>query len=311
MNQQPFDPGLTQKYTGELRRAINKDGSFNVHRKGTRFQDYSFYQFLITIPWIYFHCIVLLTYVLLNSVFAGLYLLVGVEHLQGAEASTPFEAFLSAFFFSVHTFTTVGYGTIAPRGIGVNIIAAVEAISGPMSFALATGLLYGRFSKPSARISFSTNAIIAPYQDKTALEFRVVNRRKNNLQEMEANVLLMIVDKSGPQPIRKYFQLPLERQSVYFFPLPWTIVHPIDAASPFFGKTAQYFADTHAEILIMIKGFDETFGQTVHTRYSYRYDEIIWGARFMPAFQIDPKGEMILHLEDINKMELVDPAKPL
>ncbi len=310
MNQQPFDPGLTQKYFGELRRAINKDGSFNVHRKGTILQDYSFYQFLITIPWIYFHIIIILSFIALNSFFAGLYILVGVENLQGAESSTAFASYLSAFFFSVHTFTTVGYATITPKGTGVNVIAAIEAISGLMSFALATGLLYGRFSKPSARISFSKNAIIAPYQGKTALQFRVVNRRKNNLQEMEASVLLMIVDKSGPQPIRKYFQLPLERQSVYFFPLTWTIVHPIDQSSPFFGKKQGDLAEIHAEVLILIKGFDETFGQTVHTRYSYRYDEIIWGARFIPAFQIDSEGEMLLHLDDINKIERVDLTGP-
>jgi len=306
MKQQPFDPGLTQKYTGELRRAVNKDGSFNVYRRGSRLTDHSFYQFLITIPWIQFHIIVLITYVTLNSIFAGLYMLAGIEHLQGADTSTPIEAFLSAFFFSIHTFTTVGYGTIAPKGIGVNIIAAVEAITGLMSLALATGLLFGRFSKPSANISFSSNAIIAPYQGKTSLQFRIVNRRKINLLEMEANVLLMTVDKSSPTPIRKYFQLPLERPSVYFFPLPWTIVHPIDKSSPLHGKTPDDLAKVHAEILIMIKGFDETFGQTVHTRYSYRFDEIIWGAKFIPAFSIDDNGDVVLHLDDINKMERID-----
>jgi inward rectifier potassium channel len=306
MKQQPFDPGLTQKYTGPLRRAINKDGSFNVHRKDSRFQDHSFYQFLITIPWIQFHIVVLITYVVLNSLFAGLYLFAGIENLQGANASTSLDAFLSAFFFSIHTFTTVGYGTIAPRGIGVNIIAAVEAITGLMSLALATGLLFGRFSKPSSNIGFSLNAIIAPYQDKTSLQFRIVNRRKINLLEMEANVLLMMVDKSGSTPIRKYFQLSLERQSVFFFPLPWTIVHPIDKSSPLHDKTFDDLAKGHAEILILIKGFDETFGQPVHARYSYRFDEIIWGAKFNPAFSIDVNGDVVLHLDDINKMERVE-----
>ena len=306
MQQQSFDPGLTQKYTGALRRAINKDGSFNVHHKGSRLKDHSFYQFLITIPWIQFHIVVLITYIVLNSLFAGLYLFAGIENLQGADASSPLEAFLSAFFFSIHTFTTVGYGTIAPRGISVNIIAALEAITGLMSLALATGLLFGRFSKPSANIGFSANAIIAPYQDKTSLQFRIVNRRKINLLEMEANVLLMTVDKSGKTPIRKYFQLPLERPSVYFFPLPWTIVHPIDKTSPLHNKTPEDLMKVHAEILILIKGFDETFGQTVHARYSYRFDEIMWGAKFNTAFSIDTNGDVILHLDDISKMERVE-----
>jgi inward rectifier potassium channel len=123
---------------------------------------------------------------------------------------------------------------------------------------------------------------------------------------MEANVLLMMVDKSGSTPIRKYFQLSLERQSVYFFPLPWTIVHPIDKTSPLYDKTIYDLAKVHAEVLILIKGFDETFGQTVHARYSYRFDEIIWGAKFNPAFSIDANGDVVLNLEDINKMERVE-----
>jgi len=260
---------------------------------------------MITIPWIQFHIIVLLAYLLLNMVFAGLYLLAGIEHLQGADLSTPVQEFLSAFFFSVHTFTTVGYGTIAPKGLGVNIIAAVEAITGLMSLALATGLLFGRFSKPSANISFSSNAIIAPYQGGTSFQFRIVNRRKVNLLEMEAKVLLMVVDKSGATPIRKYTQLALERPSVYFFPLPWTIVHPIDKTSPLYEKSLEDLAKVHAEILILVKGFDESFGQTVHVRYSYTFDEIIWGAKFIPAFSIDANGAVVLHLDDINKMERV------
>jgi inward rectifier potassium channel len=166
-------------------------------------------------------------------------------------------------------------------------------------------LLFGRFSKPSVNISFSSNAIITPYQDATSLQFRIVNRRKVNLLEMEANVLLMVVDKSRSTPIRKYFQLTLERTSVYFFPLPWTIVHPIDKISPLYNKTLEDLAKVHAEILILIKGFDETFGQTVHTRHSYRFDEIIWGAKFIPAFSIDANGDVVLHLDDINKMERV------
>lgn len=250
--------------------------------------------------------IVLVTYVAMNCLFAGLYLLSGVENLQGADMASPLQTFLSAFFFSVHTFTTVGYGTIAPRGIVVNIIAAIEAITGLMSLALATGLLFGRFSKPTAKISFSSNAIIAPYQGQSSLQFRIVNRRKVNLLEMEAKVLFMVVDKSGPTPIRRYSELSLERPSVYFFPLPWTIVHPIDTASPLYQQTPEDLAKVHAEILILIKGFDETFGQTIHVRNSYRFDEIIWGAKFIPAFSVDGSGNVVLQLDDINKMERVE-----
>jgi inward rectifier potassium channel len=299
-----FDPGLSQKFVGDLRRAINKDGSFNVRRPGLNFQNLHIYQWLISISWPSFLALLLGGYFVMNSVFACLYLLIGIDSLQGADMTSPLQSFLSAFFFSAHTFTTVGYGTLAPLGFTTNLLAAFEAMAGLMSFALATGLLYGRFSRPSVRLIFSDHALIAPYQNKTSLQFRVANQRSNMLMELEASVMLMTVEHSGEQLVRRYSRLPLERESIYFLPITWTIVHPIDLDSPFFGITHDVLAARQAEILIMLKGFDETFGQIVHTRYSYRFDEIIWGARFRPAFQIDEEGDMVLDLERISDTEL-------
>ena len=146
--------------------------------------------------------------------------------------------FLNLFFFSTHTLTTVGYGNMYPDGPLANAIASVEALLGLMAFAIATGLLFGRFSRPSARFGFSDVMVIAPYQNGKALEFRVVNRRANNLIEAEARVMLMTVEIDGGKPKRKYQQLQLERTQVLFLPLTWTVVHPIDENSPLYGKTA-------------------------------------------------------------------------
>jgi inward rectifier potassium channel len=255
--------------------------------------------------WTRFFGIVVAFYVLANLFFAFVYIALGVDHLQGANTATPVDSFFSAFFFSVQTFTTVGYGTIAPKGIVESMAASIEVLCGLLSVALATGLLYGRFSRPSAQIVFSQNLIIAPFQERTALEFRIANQRTNMIMELEAKVMLMTVEKNGDQMQRKYNALTLERPSVYFFPLTWTIVHPIEEGSPLFGKNADDLARLQAEILIMIKGFDDTFSQIVHARYSYRFDEIIWGAKFVPAFYTDEHGDMILELERIHNIERV------
>ena len=299
MHKPTFDPGLTQKFTVPLRRAINKDGSFNVLRHGTTWRDTNGYLYLIDMPWIGFFASILVGYFVVNTLFALVYYALGPDQLQGAVAPTDFAHFLNSFFFSAHTLTTVGYGSISPKGTAANVVAAFEAMVGLMGFALATGLLFGRVSRPSARIGFSGKILIAPYQDATSLQFRIVNKRKNNLMELEAKVMLMMVGGAPGNLKRDYVVLGLERSSVYFFPLTWTIVHPIDEHSPLMGKTAADLERLQAEVLILVKGFDDTFSQTVHARYSYRYDEIVWGARFAPAFDIDKKGDIELQVDKV------------
>jgi inward rectifier potassium channel len=303
MKKESFDPGLTTQFSGELRRTINADGSFNVKRTGTHWRDANPYLMLIDTTWPRFLLVVFLGFLAVNIIFACSYLMIGIEHLKGLESEMG--PFTNAFFFSVHTLTTVGYGNVYPEGIWANVISSLEAATGLMVFAIATGLLYGRFSRPSARIVYSKNAILAPYQDGTSLQFRVANARSNTLMNMEARVLLMTVDSSDGQLKRNFIDLPLERRSVYFFALTWTIVHPIDSQSPFFGKTREDLAKLSAEILILIQGFDDTFSQVVHSRYSYRHDEMVWGAKFIPTFKVDPKGDLVVEVDRIDEMKLV------
>jgi inward rectifier potassium channel len=302
MHKPPFDPGFTEEFRGELQRIINPSGQFNVRRRGATWRDVHPYLFMINTSWPVFIALIFAAYVIANLVFAFAYMEIGVEHLRGAESATAFERFLNAFFFSTQTFTTLGYGRISPDGLLANSVAAFQALLGLMAFAIVTGLVFGRFSRPAARLAFSRQMVVAPYQDGTSLQFRVANRRTNNLMEIEARVLLMTVEPSDRGPVRKYKTLSLERTSVLFLPLTWTVVHPIDEASPLRGQTAEGLARQQAEFLILIRAFDDTFFQTVHVRHSYRHEEVVWGARFVPAFEPDSRGEMVLDLKRLSEV---------
>jgi inward rectifier potassium channel len=181
-------------------------------------------------------------------------------------------------------------------------VAAFEALIGVLALAVATGLLFGRVSRPSARIGFSERLVIAPYQDITGLEFRIVNRRSNTLIDTEARILLMTVEMVDQVPRRKFEFLKLERDSVLFLATPWTIVHPIDSESPLWGKTAEDLARVQAEVLISIKAYDDTFAQSVQQRYSYRHDEFVWGRGFAPAFFIGKEGDLVIELDKIGEL---------
>lgn len=303
MKKESFDPGLTTQFSGALRRTINADGSFNVKRTGLRWRDANPYLMLIDTTWPRFFLVVAAAFVIINMIFAGLYLALGVSHLKGLESDMS--DFANAFFFSVHTLTTVGYGNVYPDGLWTNLISSAEAATGLLVFAVAAGLLYGRFSRPSARIVYSRNAIIAPYQDGTALQFRVANARSNTLMNMEVKVLLMTVDSSDGELRRKFVDLELERPRIYFFALTWTVVHPIDEASPLFGKTPEDLRRVSAEILILLQGFDDTFSQVVHSRYSYPHHEFVWGARFLPSFKVDANGGLVVEVDRIDELKPV------
>lgn len=302
MQKPSFDPGLTQQFSAPLSRMINHDGSFNVRRRGDTWRDFHPYLRLINMGWLQFLAALFVSYLTVNTVFAAVYYAMGTDQLTGITGTTRWTRFLDAFFFSSHTLTTVGYGSIAPRGMGANTVAAFESLVGVLGFAVATGLLFGRVSRPSARIGFSETMVVAPYQDASALEFRAVNRRPNSLMELEATVMLMTVEPENGGAKRRYQLLRLERRTVTFFPLTWTVVHPIDAESPLHGLGAEDLERLQAEVLILIKGYDDTFSQTVLARHSYRHDEIQWNKRFAPAFYVDDAGELVLEVHKVGEV---------
>ncbi len=269
-------------------RLLNRDGSFNVERKGlSLLESISPYHVLLTMPWWQFFALGCGWYVLANVVFALAYLACGSGALVSTGPGIAYHPFWRAFFFSVETISTIGYGNVVPTGIAANLIVTTEALAGLGGFAIVTGLLFARISRPTANVLFSSHAVVAPYQGITALEFRVANARSNELIEVSAKVIVSRFEQVDGVHTRRYYPLKLERESVVFLPLTWTVVHPIEQDSILFSETADSMRNSNAEILVLLKAFDETFSTIVQTRTSYTFDDIVWGARFANAFMAD------------------------
>jgi inward rectifier potassium channel len=287
------------------KRLLNRDGSFNVRRAGLRFwESHSTYHYLLTISWPKFLGYVVGSYLTANAIFAVIYVLAGDGALSGTQAAATLGRFGEAFFFSVHTLATIGYGTIAPETLLAHVVVTFETLVGLVGVAVVAGISFARFSRPVARILFSRNAVIAPYRGGRAFMFRIVNLRSSQLVDLEAKVLVSRRKRGGSAGDREFVSLPLERERVVFFPLSWTIVHPIDEESPLRDWSGEELAGCDAEFLILLNGFDETFSQTVHARSSYKADEVIWGARFQGMFNAaDEAGELSVDIRKLHDIE--------
>ena len=298
------DLGLGTKVMSSSQRIVSKEGKFNIERRGVPFyESFSLYHYLISISWLKFCLLILSGFIIVNTFFALLYLAGGVENFQGIETTNTFDRFINEFFFSTQTFTTVGYGRINPVGIYSNIISSVEALSGLLSLALATGLLYGRFSRPVAKIMYSEKAIISPFREVNAFQFRIANlRNDHDMIDVETEVIFSKVENDR----RRFFNLSLEYKKISFFSASWTVNHIIDEDSPLSGITEEKMKEADAEFLILIKGYDNTFAQFVNSRYSYRYDEIFWGGKFKNIYGISEDGKAIVELDKLSEYEAAE-----
>jgi inward rectifier potassium channel len=278
-------------------RLLNRDGTFNVGDFGASFlEPGGFYQYMISLGWLPFIAWIGAAYLAINVAFALAYLACGPGSISGGRELSPF---LNAFFFSVDSFATIGYGNIAPIGVAANSVVTLESLTGLVLFAVAAGLVFARFARPTANIVYSSRALIAPYHDIRAFMFRMVNGRRNQLIELHALVIMTRYEDGQ----RQFYQLPLERERVAFFPLTWTVVHPINQASPLHGWTAEQAVAAKTEFLVLISAFDETFSQTVQSRTSYTADEVVWNARFIPAFRSDEKGRIAVDMRKLHDFE--------
>lgn len=295
----------TSLYGGRL---IQKDGNANIEKRGIPFLDrISWYHYMISIKRRKFFLILLITYISVNLVFAGIYYLIGPEHLLGINAQSEWEKFTEVFFFSTQTFTTVGYGRISPIGFWASAVATFEAFLGLLNFAIATGLFYGRFSRPKAYIRFSEHAVVAPYRGGAGLMFRMVPFKNNFLTDAETKVSIAVATEMDGALTYKFYPLELELEKVNALSLNWTVVHPITDSSPLYQLSPEELLDLKAEVMVYVKAFDESFSNTVQARTSYTGREILFGEKFQPMFRRSADGmSTILELDQLNEHRPAD-----
>lgn len=260
------------------------------------------YHTLLSISRWKFILIIVVAFIIINLFFASIYLLIGIEHLGGMMAVTGMEKFGETFFFSAQTFTTVGYGRINPIGFTASLTASMEALTGLMSFALVTGLIYGRFARPRAYLRYSKNALFAPFRNGVALMFRIVPFTKNYLLNVEVKVTIALRIIEDGQMKNKFFNAPLDISKATTMTANWTLVHVINEESPLYGFSKKDIADAQTEILVFVQGFDESFSNTVVSRTSYSYKEFVYGAKFFPMFHPDATNTTtILHIDKLDE----------
>ncbi|GGG92704.1 MULTISPECIES: ion channel [Pedobacter] len=297
------DLGFASNPVTKNQRMINPDGSANIERTGLpwfKFDDT--YTRLVTMSWPRFFLVILVAYLLVNTFFAILYNLIGIENLVGANGVTLRDQFFDAFFFSAQTISTVGYGHISPQGFITSVLAAFESMLGLLAFALATGLLYGRFSRPTSKVSFSKKMVIAPYKNGHGLMCRLVNLRRNQLIEVEVQMVMSYNEMVDDKQVRRFYPLQLERDKISILSLNWTLVHPITEESPLFEKSLIELQLAEVEVFVMLKAFDDTFAQTIHTRTSYQDEEIEMDARFEKMYYHNEAGKTVMDYSKLDEI---------
>ncbi len=288
------DLGLGNKLGKSGDRLIRQDGSFNIYRRGnTR---WNAYQGLLGMSGWQFTIFTVLFFIGINMVFAFLFLYVGIEQLNGVPQGSDIDNFLYAFFFSVQTFTTVGYGGINPVGISANFISSLCASVGLVAFALMTGLLFARFSRPRSHIEFSKIALLTPLRDGHSFQCRLVNRREHKIINLRAEITMTWLEKHGEMWQRRYRTLLLDRNNVILFPLNWTLAHLIDEKSPLHGKTLKDLTEMHAEFLVMVSGFDESYNQEIYANTSYICGEIRENVQFKMMYTTSTNDDEVTEL---------------
>lgn len=294
-------------------RFFNKDGSPNAVKRGVNiFERYSWYHTMLEMKAGKFLLLLFVIYISINLVFAGMYYLIGIDHLAGVNSGSQWKNFTEVFFFSAQTFTTVGYGRISPVGFLASAVSTFEAFLGLLSFAIATGLFYGRFSRPQIFLKFSENALISPYKDGIALMFRMSPYKNNSLSEAEVKLTLAVSTEENGRITDKFYNLDIELSKINVLALSWTIVHPINDKSPFWGFTKEDYANTDLEIFVFIKAFDEVYSNNVIGRTSYIASQIVHGAKFNLMYHPnESKTKTILNLEKLNDFDMVPLPEPV
>jgi inward rectifier potassium channel len=305
---QPTDLGFGSVVAQAVRgRFLNRDGRPNSKKYGLGAQRLArFYLSSLDASWTAFFLWMMGGLLLINGCFALAYLALGNGALRGMDDMGIADPFLQAFTFSVGVFTTSGTGIMHAFGVDANWLVNLESFVGPITLVIAFGLLIARLTRPRMRIGFSDSAIIAPYEGGRALMFRIVNLQPGELSDVQARVNLARFEDFGGSRERNFHALALERNSVEFFTLHWTVVHPITADSPLAGVTPESLADSQAEFLIFINALEETFSTRVSTRASYVWDEVRWDVKFASIFANGPDGVIAIDVERLSRTERLE-----
>jgi len=271
--------------------------------RGRRRNPRDIYHWLLTVSWRLFALLGLTAYLASNAVFAGLYLL----DPQGISGARPGN-FADDFFFSVQTIGTIGYGVLAPRDLYANVVMTAENFFGLSFVAVATGVIFARVSRPTARVMFSRNALITRYDGHPTLMFRAANERANRVLEAEVTVSLTRDNVTAEGKVMRRFQdLKVVRARSPLFALTWTVMHVIDKDSPLRGVNPEQLAADGAQILVVLSGMDETFAQRIHARHSYVPSDIVWNRHFADVILDDGKGRRVVDYGRFHDLEDLPP----
>nr|WP_290226685.1 ion channel [Trichocoleus desertorum] len=276
-----------------------RDGQFHILGNGVWHSYWREpYHLLLTIPWTGFLALTVLCYGVTNAVFALLYLAQPASIANAKPGS-----FLDAFFFSVQTLASIGYGALYPQTVYANTLVTIEAMVSLVGIALLTGLAFARFSRPTARVSFSHVAVIGPYEGVPTFIFRTANQRRNQILEAKLRLYLMRDEMSlEGHSMRRFYELKLLRSHTPSFTLSWTVLHPIDQSSPFYGATPESLAQMRASVVVSLSGIDETVSQAIHARYTYGAQDILWNYCFVDIFHETADGHRYInynHFHDV------------
>ncbi|WP_460205457.1 ion channel [Scytonema sp. NUACC21] len=285
------------------RRMVNRHGGFNVVRKGISHKHWHDpYHLLLTLPWYYTLALISLGYITANALFALAYMLAG----DGIANARPGN-FFDAFFFSVQTMASIGYGAMYPKTAYANVLVTIESVLGLIGLAMGSGLMFARFSLPKARVMFSHVAVITPHNGVPTFMFRVANERQNWILEAQVRVTLARseITKEG-DVMRRFYDMSLVRSQSPLFALTWTVMHPIDENSPLYGVTPEDMVEDEMEVVVTLTGLDETVSQTIHARHSYISEEIFWNMRFVDILGKTKNGKRCINYARFHDVVALD-----
>jgi inward rectifier potassium channel len=270
--------------------AIRKGGQLEIRARGRARAGWTdAYHQLLQLTWPRLAAVFVACFMVFNLAFAGLYAFdpQGLA-LPHDEVIAP--TFWRDFFFSVHTVATIGYGNVYPVSLYANVLVVVEITLGILFFALTTGIVFARFSRPTARILFSEVAVVSLVDGVPTLMLRAANQRHNLIFSTEVRVSVLRDERVGETTLRRFHDLRLERSSNPVFALTWTVIHRIDGDSPLRDWAEAGGPPADAQIVVILSGMDESTGQIIHSRTAYLAEHIRWDSRFVDIVTVDTDG---------------------